>query len=350
MILKNCKINGTIRDLIINNGKFSTVSSKTDEIYDLKGKTVIPGLVDIHIHGVMGQDTMDGKFDVMSKFLSENGTTSYYPTAVPTDKDTLMGILSADTKTDGAQILGFHYEGPYLSKSKKGALDETYLITPNDEDLSKLPNVKMMTVSPSVKGVNEFIKNSDYVISLGHTDCSYDEAKSSIDAGANCVTHLYNAMPPLLHREPSLIGAAIDKNIYVQIIVDGKHIERSVVYSAYKTFGSDRMILISDAMSATGLPDGEYTLGTTEVIVKNSTARTKGGALAGSTSTLWDCVKTAVNFGIAFNEAVKMATETPANLMGINKGRLEPGCDADFLIISDDLEIEEVYIAGKKIK
>lgn len=350
MILKNAKIDGKITDLKTNGGIIESIG-KTDEYgVELGGKNVIPGLIDIHIHGAMGQDTMDGKFDVISEYLAENGVTSFLPTLVPTNKNNAKKITSSQITCKGAQIIGFHYEGPFLSKAKKGALDDNYLIAPYKEIADELENIKMMTVSPNLPGICEFIKNAPFKISLGHTDCNYMQAVSAIEAGADCVTHIFNAMPPFLHREPSLIGAAIDKNIYAQIICDGEHICRSAVFAMYKTLTSDRLILISDSMSAAGLPDGKYMLGSTEVTVKDSTARTNTGALAGSTSSLWKCVNKAVEFGISFEEAVKMASKTPAQLLGIKKGQLIPGYDADFVVLSENREIEAVYVAGKRVR
>ena len=171
-----------------------------------------------------------------------------------------------------------------------------------------------------------------------------------MDAGAMCLTHTFNAMPPLHHRNPGPIGAAIEKNIYAQVICDGLHIHKSVIQMLYRTFGADRMVLISDSMRATGMPDGEYEFGGQKITVTNKVARTEDGAIAGSTSTLFTCVKKAVEFGIPMPDAFKMASETPAKLMKLNKGRIAAGFDADIITVSKNLDLTRVFINGNPVK
>ena len=170
--------------------------------------------------------------------------------------------------------------------------------------------------------------------------------RSGTSIGANCLTHSFNAMPPLHHRNPGLLGAGMETGIYAQIICDGLHIHKAVILAMYKIFGTDRLVLISDSMRATGMSDGEYEFGGQPIEVKNGVARTMEGAIAGSTTNLWACVNKAVEFGIPFEDAVKMATETPATMIGVNKGRLKEGFDADFVVLNDDLTINGTYIAG----
>jgi N-acetylglucosamine-6-phosphate deacetylase len=256
--------------------------------------------------------------------------------------------MNSKTDCKGAQILGFHMEGPYINVKYKGAQNEKFIKAPDFEEFKKLPNVKMVTIAPEVEGSMEFIKQAKdlCVVSLGHTDTTYDIAMEAIKNGANCLTHSFNAMPPLHHRNPGLLGAGMETGIYAQIICDGLHIHKAVILAMYKIFGTDRLVLISDSMRATGMSDGEYEFGGQPIEVKNGVARTMEGAIAGSTTNLWACVNKAVEFGIPFEDAVKMATETPATMIGVNKGQLKEGFDADFVVLNDDRTINGTYIAG----
>ena len=207
-------------------------------------------------------------------------------------------------------------------------------------------NIKMVTLALELTGSMDFIKNCKAVVSIGHTDCDYETAMEAIKNGAKCLTHTFNAMPPLHHRNVGPIGAAIDENIYVQVICDGLHLHKSIVTMLYRTFGADRMILISDSMRATGLSDGEYEFGGQMIDVKGGIARTKDGALAGSTSNLMQCVKKAIKFGIPKEDAIKMATQTPANLLGIKEGKIKVGYDADFVVIDDSMNVKTAIISA----
>ncbi len=351
LILKNCLINGVISDIEITDGVISSVAKTEEDGIDLHGKAVYPGLIDIHCHGVMGHDTMDADaLEEMSDFLLKNGTTSWFPTTMTMDIETIKQALNSELPKSGANVLGFHAEGPYISPKYKGAQNEDFIKNPDINDFKDFNNIKMITLAPELSDSIDFIKNFTGVVSLGHTDCSYTDAVNALDAGAKCLTHTFNAMPPLHHREPSAIGAAFDKNAYVQVICDGIHIHPSAIRILYKLFGRDRMILISDAMRATGLSDGKYSFGGQEITVENKIARTASGALAGSTSTLMDCVKKAIGFGIEKDDAFYMATTTPATLMGLNKGKIEKGYDADLIAVDDDLNIKMTIVKGKVIE
>ena len=187
------------------------------------------------------------------------------------------------------------------------------------------------------------------MVCLGHTDADYETAMRAARAGARCLTHTFNAMPPLHHRQPSLLGAAFDSDMYAQVICDGKHIHPSAIRILYKLFGADRMVLISDSMRATGLADGDYEFGGLTITVKDKTARTQDGALAGSTSTLFECVRCAIEFGIPEKDAFKMASEIPARLMGLNRGVIVTGRDCDLIILNDNNEVDTVIIGGRII-
>jgi N-acetylglucosamine-6-phosphate deacetylase len=351
MVLSNVKINGTPRNIYIEDGIIYGITDVEEEYpaVDCTGLTAIPGLIDIHTHGCVGEDTMDARFEKLCDAWAVNGTTSVYPTTMTMDFDSLKKVTEAKTDVPGAQILGFHMEGPYINSDKKGAQNGAYVRDANLEEFANLSGMKLITIAPECGNNMEFIKNvKDTVVCIGHTACDYDTAVEAIKNGATCLTHTFNAMPPFAHRDPGPIGAAVTENIYVQVITDGLHVHKAAVMALYKIFGTDRMVIISDSLRAAGLCDGEYEFGGQLIDVVNGVARVKSGAIAGSTSFLWDCVKSATNMGIPFEAAVKMATETPAKLMGLkHKGKLEPEYDADILLINDNMEIEKVIIKGE---
>ena len=346
MIFKNAFINGEIKDIKTENGKITEIGKISGEGEDLEGKTLIAGLIDIHTHGAKGVDTMDGEnIEKISEYLGKNGVTSYLPTTMTVDMKDIKKVTDKIPETAGARILGYHLEGPYISKERKGAQNEKYIKAPDLEEFKALKNIKMVTLAPELPGSMEFIKKCGAAVSIGHTSCDYETAAEAIKAGAACLTHTFNAMPPLNHRNPGPIGAAIDENIYVQVICDGLHLHKSVVKMLYKTFGADRMILISDSMRATGLSDGEYEFGGQPIDVIDGVARTKGGALAGSTTNLLGCVKKAIEFGIPKEDAFKMASETPAKLLGLKKGKIEVGYDAEFAVLDDDMNVIDIIFS-----
>ena len=349
VIYKNAKVNGEIVDIKTANGKIIEVGRFEEDGIDMKGYKVYPGLFDIHIHGCSGFDTMDGNhLDEMSEYLAQNGVTSWLPTTVTVDIADIKNITNIDIiNTKGANIEGFHAEGPYICPKYKGALNEKYIKKPNLIEFNELENIKMVTMAPDIEGAMEFIKNCGCAVALGHTDAGYDCAVEAIDNGANCLTHTFNAMAPLHHREPGPIGAAIDKEIYVQVISDGTHLHQSIVRMLYKIFGVERMVLISDSMSATGIADGEYMLGGQKVYVKDSVARIENGAIAGSTSHLFMCVKKAIEFGIPEEDAFKMASLTPATMLNMKKGKIEEGYDAEFIAVDDNLDLKMCVIRGE---
>lgn len=349
MIYKNALINGQTVDIEVSGGKILYIGKTDKDGFDLGNRKVFAGLTDIHSHGCMGYDTMDGNhLEEMSEFMAANGVTSWLPTTMTMDMNTIKSVVNGEIlNARGAEVLGFHLEGPYISAKHKGAQNEKYIIPPDLDEFEKLDNIKMVTVAPETENAFNFIEKCKAVISIGHTDCDYDCAKKAIKLGASCLTHTFNAMPPIHHRNPGPIGAAFDENIYVQVICDGIHINQCVIRLLYKLFGAERMILISDSMRATGLSDGEYEFGGQNISVKNSVARTRSGAIAGSTSTLLNCVKKAIEFGIPENEAFRMASQTPCELLGIKKGKIEAGYDADFVVLDNNYNIVHTVIGGK---
>lgn len=351
MNINNAVVDGKKVSIKTENGKIAGLfNTALPNAIDIKGAALIPGLIDIHTHGCAGMDTMDADFEKMCEFYAGHGTTCFLPTTMTMSYEALMNVTNAATDFHGAEIAGFHFEGPYISEKYKGAQNEKYIRCPDLEEFKKFGNVKMMSLAPELNGSMEFIRRvtPECVISIGHTDCDCETALHAIDCGASCLTHIYNAMPPMHHRNPGPIGAAVERGIYAQIICDGFHVSKQVVLAAYKMFGAERMILISDSIRCAGLPDGEYESGGLRVILKNGAARLADGTIAGSCAMLWDCVKKAVEFGIPFGDAVKMASQTPAELLGLKKGRIAPGFDADMLVVDNNMNISSVIIAGKQ--
>lgn len=353
MIIKNANIFGEIKNIRIEDGKFVSFPEYVDSFdIDAEGKRVIPGLIDTHTHGCIGYDTMDADFEPMCRFYAEHGITAWLPTTLTASFEDLLKVVKAKRDFKGAQILGFHLEGPYINLKYKGAQNPAFVRNPDLNEfktLSRYAPIKMISLAPENEGAIEFIREitPSCVVAFGHTDCTYEQALAGFGAGASCLCHTYNAMPGIHHRNPGPIGAAIETGAYPQLICDGLHVKKPVVLITYKAFGKEKVVFISDSLRSAYLPDGVYESGGLTVYVKNGEARLEDGTIAGSGSTLLDCVKKAVEFGIPFEDAVCMASETPAKLLGLNKGRIEEGYDADLVILNNDLSVNTVIIAGE---
>ena len=348
-ILKNVKLRGEITDVAVENGKILSIGRCEGEGVDFHGNKIYPGLIDIHIHGCIGYDTMEGGLPEMSDWLLKNGTTTWFPTTMSMSEEDIVKATSADINFGhGANIPGFHMEGPFINKKCKGAMNEKYIVPPSGEMFKKCKNVKRITLAPEIEGSLDFIKNCRAQVSIGHTEADYYTASEAFLAGATSLTHTYNVMPGIHHRAPGPIGAAFDtEEVFAELISDGVHVHPSAVRMLVKLFGVNRTVLISDAMRAAGLTDGEYEFGGQTMTVKDSVARTAGGNLAGSTATLFYCVKQAIKFGISEEDAVKMATENPARLMNLNKGKIEVGYDADFIIVDEEFNLVTAIARGE---
>lgn len=354
-IFKNACINGEITDIIVEDGKFKEFKKCAEEGVDLKGLEVIPGLIDIHIHGSVNHDTMDMDVDGLNKislYLAKQGVTSFLPTTMTVAIDDIKTVVNGEIpKTDGAEIIGYHLEGPYIADSRRGAQNPDHIRKPDIKEFEEFENVKMITVAPEVEGGIEFIKNCKAVVSIGHSDADYDTTLEAIENGAKCLTHTCNAMTPLNHRFPGIVGAAIAGDAYAQFILDGVHIHPVMALMFYRTFGKERMVLISDAVKAAGMPDGIYDLGGLPIKVVNSLATLlDSDTVAGSTSNLLLGVKNAIKFGIPKEDAIYMATKTPATLIGVNKGELSVGFDADFAVVDADLNVKMTVVGGRIIE
>ena len=328
------------------------------EVIEAEGLLVLPGLVDIHSHGAAGEDFSDGNPEGLKKILQYEkrcGITSYCPTSMTFPKERLRQIFAsikgAQTE-DGATVVGINMEGPFLDPAKKGAHVEKWIAAPDVAFVRELNQdadglVRLVTLAPNMDGAEEFIKemHEEVCISLGHTAADYDCASRAMKLGAHHVTHLYNAMQPFGHRAPGLIGAAMDDpECMVELICDGYHIHPSAIRAAFRMFGPERVILISDSMRATGMENGTYELGGQEVTVKDRKAVLKDGTLAGSATNLYRCMCKAVEFGIPLEQAIMAATANPARSIGIfdRVGSIRIGKQADLLLVSENLELKRV--------
>lgn len=314
-----------------------------DLVVDAEGAYLLPGLIDIHSHGCIGRDVMDGEGlgELADEYL-RRGVTTWYPTTMTESPERIRAAMAQSlTPGHGAHMPGFHVEGPYINKKYKGAQNEAFIKAPDIEEFAGYEKAAIVTVAPELPGSEAFIRAAARraLVAIGHTDCDYETAVRAFAAGALCLTHTCNAMQPLLHRAPGPIGAALTAGGYAQVISDGLHLHPAMVLALYRIFGRDRMILISDSMRATGLSDGVYELGGQPITVKNGEARTESGALAGSTTPLMTCVQRAISFGIPPEDAFAMASATPAAMMGLNKGILRVGYDADFILCDADYRL-----------
>ena len=328
------------------------------EVIDAEGLLVLPGLVDIHSHGAAGEDFSDGNPEGLKKILQYEkrcGITSYCPTSMTFPKERLRQIFAsikgAQTEEE-AKVVGINMEGPFLDPAKKGAHVEKWIAAPDVAFVRELNQdadglVRLVTLAPNMDGAEEFIKemHEEVCISLGHTAADYDCASRAMKLGAHHVTHLYNAMQPFGHRAPGLIGAAMDDpECMVELICDGYHIHPSAIRAAFRLFGPERVILISDSMRATGMENGTYELGGQEVTVKDRKAVLKDGTLAGSATNLYGCMCKAVEFGIPLEQVIMAATANPARSIGIfdRVGSIRIGKQADLLLVSENLELKRV--------
>lgn len=365
MIIKRGKVfqedgNFLEQTLYVNDHRLVDKAEYQDdgEVIDAEGLLVLPGLVDIHSHGAAGEDFSDGNPEGLKKILQYEkrcGITSYCPTSMTFPKERLRQIFAsikgAQTE-DGATVVGINMEGPFLDPAKKGAHVEKWIAAPDVAFVRELNQdadglVRLVTLAPNMDGAEEFIKemHEEVCISLGHTAADYDCASRAMKLGAHHVTHLYNAMQPFGHRAPGLIGAAMDDpECMVELICDGYHIHPSAIRAAFRLFGPERVILISDSMRATGMENGTYELGGQEVTVKDRKAVLKDGTLAGSATNLYGCMCKAVEFGIPLEQAIMAATANPARSIGIfdRVGSIRIGKQADLLLVSENLELKRV--------
>ena len=386
MIIKNIKVytedktfadgkiiirDDVFEEIIIGQTTASDLELEDTEIVDGKGCYAIPGLIDIHFHGCMGDDFCDGTKEAIARiaeYEASIGVTAMTPATMTLPVEELEQILkvAAEYKkgaTKGADLIGINMEGPFISSAKKGAQDEKNMIVCDIEVCQRFLNasdglVKFVGIAPEESENSlEFIeKMKDKVnISLAHTNADYDTAKAAFDAGANHVVHLYNAMPAFTHREPGVVGAVSDSShVAAELICDGVHIHPSTVRATFKMMGEKRIILISDSMRATGMPEGQYTLGGLDVnVVGNRATLVSDGALAGSVTNLMDCMRTVVKkMGIPLETAVACATMNPAKSLGEydRYGSISKGKKANVVLLDEELDLQMVVKDGEIYK
>ena len=335
------------------------------EIIDANGGYVSPGLIDIHIHGYLGKDVCDGEEEsirTISEGLLANGVVGYLPTTMTVDMAVILKSLQVcrdlkeESKTwKGSQILGCHAEGPFISESKKGAQDPKYILKPDAKFVKEYADIiKIITLAPETDtedfdAIREISRDTDVVISMGHTSADYDTAMRSTTVGVKHATHLFNAMTPLAHRAPGVVTAALNSDASCEIIVDTFHVNSCFYDLLYKIKGR-KLCFITDCLPAGGLPYGEYTLGGTKIIYNDIVCRLEDGTVAGSVLPLnkgvWNVY---TNSSIPLNECVNGASLNPATTIGISdrKGSLDVGKDADIIITDDNFNVKKTIIGGE---
>ncbi|MDO4460024.1 MAG: N-acetylglucosamine-6-phosphate deacetylase [Clostridia bacterium] len=335
--------------------------SDDELVVDCDGFTIVPGFIDIHIHGSVGRDTCDGtreSLSEMAEYLLSNGITSFCPTTMTVDVDTIKNALAVakdcmDNPPDGAAILGVNMEGPFISPAKKGAQNEKFVIKPDIDLFKSLQKeydgiVKLVDIAPEEDENMKFVCEAKELatLSIAHTSTDYDTAKASFDAGITHATHLFNAMTGFNHREPGVVGAVFeDERVYAELICDGKHVHPSVVKTVFNLMG-DRICVISDALMLSGMPEGtEGELGKLPVRIREGRCELEDGTIAGSISNLHEELINLVSWGIPLEKAVKAMTINPARQVGCDDivGSIEKGKRADLVILDDDLNIVGVY-------
>ncbi len=355
-------------DIAVEDGIITAVGhglSTLGDVYNLEGLTIIPGLVDIHIHGCAGFDACDATREAISAIsaqLVKQGVTSFCPATMTVSSDeiekAIVNIKSCmDNPPEGSKILGINMEGPYISINKKGGQKGDYVKTPDWEQFKKFYDlsggiIKIVDIAPECDGTDKFIENASKLctVSIAHTDANYEQAKAAFSKGITHVTHLFNAMPGFNHREPGVVGAVFDdERVRAELICDGFHLHPAVLRTAFCILGEDRAVIVSDSMRAAGLSDGSYGLGGQTVFVKNGQARLADGTIAGSTTNLLDEVRNLVSFGVPFRQVIKAATINPAMAVAEDGrvGSIEAGKAADLVVLDKELNLKMVIVRGK---
>ncbi len=349
------------RILLVERGR-----SAAPPTIDARGCFVIPGFIDVHVHGADGFDTMDATPEAiqsMGRFMARHGVTAYLPTTVAASRqDTLASIANVratPASLDGAEHLGVHLEGPYLNHQYRGAQPPQHLRAADPHEYEQWFEsgvIRLITVAPEVDGVQDLVRlgtQRGIEFAVGHTAATYDQTLSAADAGLRQATHVFNGMPALHHREPGPVGAVLaDDRIMPQVIADGVHLHPAVVKLLIRAKGIDRTILITDAVRATGMPDGEYALGDQIIHVRQGVARTAAGGLAGSTLTMDGALQNVIRFvGLSLQEALPMLTRVPADSIGCKgrKGRIASGYDADLVLVDDACRVRLTMVRGRVV-
>jgi N-acetylglucosamine-6-phosphate deacetylase len=331
--------------------------------------TLVPGFIDVHIHGARGRDIMEGTRDaieVVSKHLASHGTTSYLATTVTASPiETIQAVENlgrlVPEETGGARILGLHLEGPFISQEKRGVHPPEFIRAPSTrifDELLKMSNahVRLITVAPEVPGGLDFIqhiRSKGVLVSLGHSNATYEVARQAIRAGASNATHTFNAMRDFSHREPGVLGAVLTESmVWTELIADGAHVDPVAIQMLLKCKGHRRILLVTDAISAAGMPDGDFQLGSLLIKVSQGVCRVPEGALAGSTLSLDRALQNMIRWtGLPLEEAVYMTSRNAAESIGVadRKGSIRPGYDADLVLLDDGLHVRATICEGKLV-
>ena len=376
MILKNAEVyldhKFVTCDVQIEGDKIVAVGEHLsgDQSIDLAGKKLVPGFIELHSHGCFDGDfslANEEKIGEMCTWYAQHGVTSLLATTVTNAVDTtkkamktLGNVIEAQKNQatpTGAYLLGINMEGPFLGKDKKGAHDEQFLTPPAEEYYDELQelsggNIRLTDVDPNLEGSLDFIRKNRArsYFSIAHTSCTYAKAKEAFEAGATQVTHLFNAMNGLHHREPGLIGAVCDMPLVAELICDGVHVHPTVVRMMFRLI-PERIAIVSDSLSAAGVSDGKYISAGLEVFVKDGKATLANGTIAGSTTNIHQEVVNLVGFGVPLEDAIRSATEIPAKAIGRDDlvGSIATGKRADLVVLNADLSIDSVYCRGVKL-
>lgn len=376
--MKRCIVNGKIilhdgvveTNIFIENDKIVAISDEqpTDyEIIDAKGLYVSPGFIDVHTHGRAGSDTMYDSFDdinTISKATLKTGVTSFLPTTMTMPIEDMAkaieNVKNHQDKVEGAKILGLHLEGPFFNIKYKGAQPGECMILPTVKNYQSFVRdnqslIKKISLAPELEGAIDLTKHVSKlgtVVSLGHTNATYEEAQDVIDAGATSTTHTFNAMTPLTHRAPGVVGAAmINDSIYAELILDGIHVSYPAALALIRAKGTDKITIVTDSMEAAGLEDGQYKLGNQDVYVQSNEARLIDGTLAGSIAAMNKEVYNAVHhLHLPLHEAINMVTYNPAKSLHEEEiGEIKEGKDADIIFFDDSINIHHIILKGRDI-
>lgn len=378
LYLKNGQVytNGSFQkgNIVVNDGKIAEITTDEKdtsgyEVYDAKGQYVVPGFIDVHTHGAVNVDVNAATaedFRKIGRYFATQGTTSWLCSILTDTKEQTLWCIDQYNKQkeqelDGAKLMGIHLEGPFLCPTYKGAMPEHLLINPDIElikEYQKAANgdVKYITVAPDVEGIPEYIKelvNLGIVVAIGHSGADYNTVMNSIHNGATCATHLFNAMKPLHHHEPGIVGAVLESDIYSEAIIDGRHLHPGIVRLIIKTKGLDRVVAVSDSIMATGLPDGKYKLGVNDIVVQDGDARLAvGDTRAGSTLTTGNALKNLIEFtNRPLEEIIVLLTKNPAEMLGMYDtiGSIDQGKYGDLVVLNDKYEVVKTFVQGKEV-